>query len=136
MSIHTYPADRKTEALSLDWIKGRVVVFAGGRVLADTERAAAVRSQGVEAAWLVPVADLQTRWLKKNERTSELETQRTYYDLVVNGERIARIGWRCEGVNVSPDVKDYMALEPSLVNRVAVLPTELRVQSDDERVFG
>ncbi|WP_442981330.1 DUF427 domain-containing protein [Rhizobium sp. S152] len=105
---------------------GRVVIFAGGRVIADSGRAFLIRVRTEEAVWIIPQDDVNTRWLRPSAGSSNIQPERQYYDVMVNGARVRRVGWTCSGDGANPAFSSHIAFSDKAVDRVALLPKTIR----------
>ena len=73
----------------------RVVVAAGGRTIAETDRAVRVCETSHPPVYYVPRGDIADGVLQRADGSSwcEWKGQATYWDVVVDGRRLRQAGW-------------------------------------------
>jgi uncharacterized protein (DUF427 family) len=103
---------------------GRVVIFVGGKLIADSRGAFLIRVRTKDAVWIIPQADVNTQWLRRNDGTSNVQPDRQYYDVMVNGARVHCVGWTCSGDKANPVFSSHIAFSGKAVDRVALLPKQ------------
>jgi uncharacterized protein (DUF427 family) len=103
----------------------RVVVTAGGRVVADTGRALALREASYPAVLYVPRDDVDLSLLERTERTTHCpyKGDAAYYSIVGAGKRGADAVWTYEAPHdaVAP-IKDHLAFYPDRVDGIEERP--------------
>ena len=103
----------------------RVVVRAGGRVLADTRRAVALREASYPAVLYVPRDDVDLAQLERSAHTTycPYKGDAAYYSIPAAGERGTNAVWTYEDPYdaVSP-IKDRLAFYPNRVDAIEELP--------------
>ncbi len=108
-----------------------VVVELGGRVLADTRRAIRVCETSHPPVFYVPREDLATDLLERMQVGSwcEWKGQATYWDAVVDGRRVASIGWSYERPTSGYEhLAGAVAFYPGRVDRASVDGETVRPQ--------
>ncbi len=76
----------------------RVVVRAGGRIIADSLRALTLREANLPPVHYIPRADITMDYLHRNDHSSHCPYKGTasYFDLTVDGRHHARAAWSYE----------------------------------------
>jgi uncharacterized protein (DUF427 family) len=99
----------------------RVVVAAGGRVVADTGRALALREASYPAVLYVPRDDVDLSLLERTDRTTHCpyKGDAAYYSIVGAGKRGTDAVWTYEAPHdaVAP-IKDHLAFYPDRVDAI------------------
>lgn len=102
----------------------RVVVKAGGRVIADTRRALTLREASYPAVFYVPREDADMALLSRTEHTSwcPYKGQASYYSITPGGERAANAIWTYETPHAAvAAIKDHLAFYPERVDSIETL---------------
>lgn len=100
-----------------------VVVELGGRVLADSRRAVRVCETSHPPVFYVPRADVATDLLQQGAVGSwcEWKGAATYWDAVVDGRRVAAVGWSYEQPTEGYEhLAGALAFYPARVDRATV----------------
>jgi uncharacterized protein (DUF427 family) len=108
---------------SADRTGRHVAVELGGRVLADTHRAIRVCETSHPPVYYVPRDDIAEGVLVRGEGGSwcEWKGAATYWDAVVDGRRVAAIGWSYEDPSPGyPQLRGAVAFYPGRVDRALV----------------
>jgi len=105
-----------------------VQVYADRRLVADTEEAVRVLETGHPPLVFLPPDDIEWEWLQDSGVAAESIWlgQGTWYDLVIDGERIERVAWSYQ--RVYPEYAD-------LQGWVAFHPARLHCVLDGESVY-
>jgi uncharacterized protein (DUF427 family) len=100
---------------------GRVVVKAGGRVIADTRRALTLREASYPAVFYVPREDADMTLLSRTEHTSwcPYKGQASYYSITPGGDRAVNAIWTYETPHEAvATIKDHLAFYPDRVDSI------------------
>ncbi|WP_322102605.1 DUF427 domain-containing protein [Paraburkholderia sp. J41] len=111
--------------IAIERAPARVVVRAGGRVIADTRRALALREATYPAVFYVPREDVDMTLLARTDHTSWCPYKGTasYYSIVPGGERAANAVWTYETPHAAvAAIKDHLAFYPDRVDSIDTLP--------------
>ena len=104
---------------------GRVVVTAGGQVVADTRDALALREASCPAVFYIPRDDVDLARLEHTDHTTycPYKGDAAYYSIPAAGERGTNAVWTYEDPYdaVSP-IKDRLAFYPNRVDAIEELP--------------
>lgn len=104
---------------------GRVVVTAGGQVVADTRDALALREATYPAVFYIPRDDVDLGRLERTDHTTycPYKGDAAYYSIPAAGERGTNAVWTYEDPYdaVSP-IKDRLAFYPNRVDAIEELP--------------
>lgn len=104
---------------------GRVVVTAGGKVVADTRDALALREAMYPAVLYIPRDDVDLARLERTDHTTycPYKGDAAYYSIPAAGERGTNAVWTYEDPYdaVSP-IKDRLAFYPNRVDAIEELP--------------
>jgi uncharacterized protein (DUF427 family) len=128
-SVWDYPRPPSAEVTAR-----RVLVEAGGRVVADTGRAVRVRETSHPPVYYIPRDDIAAGVLERAEGTSECEWkgQATYWDVVVDGRRLRQAGWSYESPSPGYEhLRGAVAFYPGRVDRALVDGEQVRPQPGD-----
>ena len=99
----------------------RVVVTAGGKVIADTRRALTLREAGYPAVQYIPRQDVEMATLARSEHTSycPYKGDASYYSIPAGGERSLNAVWTYEAPFAAmAQIKDYVAFYPDRVEGI------------------
>ena len=103
----------------------RVVVTAGGRVVADTRRALALREASYPPVLYLPRDDVDLSLLQRTDRTTHCpyKGDAAYYSLAGTGERGADAVWTYEAPHDAvAAIKDHLAFYPDRVDAIEERP--------------
>jgi uncharacterized protein (DUF427 family) len=117
-SVWDYPRPPSAELTSR-----HVVVELGGRVIADTRRAVRVCETSHPPVLYVPRADVAADVLQRADGGSwcEWKGAATYWDAVVDGRRVAAVGWSYEQPTTAFEhLAGAIAFYPARVDRATV----------------
>ncbi len=110
----------------------RVIVELGGRILADTGRAIRVCETSHPPAFYVPRDDVADGMLRRAQAGSwcEWKGEATYWDAVVDGRRVAAVGWSYEDPSPGFEhLRAAVAFYPARVDRATVDGAQVRPQA-------
>jgi uncharacterized protein (DUF427 family) len=108
-----------------------VVVELGGRTIADTRRAVRVCETSHPPVYYVPRDDVAADVLHRGDGGSwcEWKGAATYWDAVVDGRRVAAVGWSYENPSPSYEhLRGAVAFYPGRVHRALVDDEQVRPQ--------
>lgn len=105
--------------------EGRVVVTAGGQVVADTRDALALREASYPAVFYIPRDDVDLTRLERTDHSTycPYKGDAAYYGIPAAGERGTNAVWTYEDPfdAVSP-IRDRLAFYPNRVDAIEELP--------------
>lgn len=104
---------------------GRVIVRLGGRVIADTRKALALREHTYKPVHYIPRGDVDMELLARTEHSSycPYKGEASYYSIPHGGERSVNAVWTYESpYDAVADIKEYVAFYP---DRVDAIDTEM-----------
>ncbi|SDD72952.1 DUF427 domain-containing protein [Paraburkholderia lycopersici] len=102
----------------------RVVVKAGGRVVADTRRALVLREANYPAVFYVPREDADMTMLSRTAHKSwcPYKGEASYYSITPGGERAVNAIWTYETPHEAvASIKDHLAFYPDRVDSIETL---------------
>jgi uncharacterized protein (DUF427 family) len=102
---------------------GRVVVTAGGKVVADTRAALTLREASYPAVQYIPREDVDMTLLQRTEHTSHCpyKGDASYYSIPGGGERAANAVWVYETPYPSVEaIAGHVAFYPDRVDMIEV----------------
>ena len=105
---------------------GRVVVRAGGRTIADTQNAIALRESSYPVAYYVPRGDADLSLLERTAHTSycPYKGDASYYSIPIGGDRSTNAVWTYETPYPAvAGIKEYLAFYPDRVDAIEVEKT-------------
>ena len=103
----------------------RIVVTAGGKVVADTRSALTLQEASYPAVHYFPLTDVDRSLLQRTEHTSycPFKGQANYYSIPVAGETSVNAIWTYEAPHDAvAEIKDHVAFYPSRVDSITVIP--------------
>ncbi len=103
---------------------GRVVVKAGGRVIADTRRALRLREASYPPVHYIPRQDVEMSLLKRTDHATycPYKGDCAYYSIPIGGERAANAVWTYEApYEAVAAIKDHLAFYPDRVDAIEEL---------------
>ena len=101
----------------------RIVVRAGGRVIADTREALTLREASYPAVHYVPRKDVDMALLVRSEHTSycPYKGDCSYFSIPVGGEKSVNAVWTYEAAYPSvAEIDGYLAFYPDRVDRIDI----------------
>ncbi|WP_321897652.1 DUF427 domain-containing protein [Paraburkholderia heleia] len=99
----------------------RVVVKAGGRVVADTRRALTLREASYPAVFYIPREDADMSLLSRTEHKSwcPYKGEASYYSIMPGGARAVNAIWSYETPHEAVSViRDHLAFYPDRVDSI------------------
>src|SRR4029077_19998523 len=99
----------------------RVVVSAGGRVIADSSNALTLREATLPPVQYIPRKDVDLSQLKRTEHTTycPYKGDCAYYSIAVGGDRSVNAVWTYEAPYAAvAAIKDHLAFYPSRVDSI------------------
>ncbi|WP_321963671.1 DUF427 domain-containing protein [Paraburkholderia sp. J7] len=99
----------------------RVVVKAGGRVVADTRRALTLREASYPAVFYIPREDADLSLLSRTEHKSwcPYKGEASYYSITPGGARAVNAIWTYETPHEAVSaIKDHLAFYPDRVDSI------------------
>ncbi|QGZ66526.1 DUF427 domain-containing protein [Paraburkholderia acidisoli] len=111
--------------ITIEPAPARVVVKSGGRVIADTRRALALREASYPAVFYIPREDADLASLARTDHTSWCPYKGTasYYSITPGGERAGNAVWSYETPHDAvAAIKDHLAFYPDRVDSIETLP--------------
>jgi uncharacterized protein (DUF427 family) len=121
MDTRTVKIPGPDHPITIEPAQTRVVVKAGGRVVADTRRALTLREASYPAVFYVPREDADMSLLARTEHTSwcPYKGQASYYSITPGGERAANAIWTYETPHEAvAAIKDHLAFYPDSVDSI------------------
>jgi uncharacterized protein (DUF427 family) len=100
----------------------RVVVTAGGRVVADTRDALTLREAAYPAVQYIPRRDVDMAALTRSEHTTycPYKGDASYYSIPAGGDRSLNAVWTYETpFEAMAQIKDYVAFYPDRVDEIS-----------------
>ena len=124
MDTRTVKIPGPDHPITIEPAHARVVVKAGGRVIADTRRALTLREANYPAVYYVPREDADMALLSRTEHTSwcPYKGQASYYSITPGGERAVNAIWTYETPHAAvAAIKDHLAFYPDRVDSIETL---------------
>jgi len=103
----------------------RIVVSAGGRLVADTTEALTLREASYPAVHYIPRKDVDMSLLQRTDHATycPYKGNCAYYSIPAGGERSANAVWTYEQPFAAvAAIKDHLAFYPSRVDAIEVQP--------------
>lgn len=110
--------------IAIEPTAARVIVKAGGRVIADTVRALTLREASYPAVIYVPREDADMTLLARTGHATycPYKGDCAYYSITPGGERAVNAVWTYEAPYASvASIKDHLAFYPDRVDSIEVL---------------
>jgi uncharacterized protein (DUF427 family) len=104
-------------------IRGRVIVKAGGRVVADTRHALSLREAAYPAVQYVPRADADMSLLERSDHATycPYKGDCAYYSITAAEGRGVNAVWTYEGpYEAVAAIKDHLAFYPDRVDSIEI----------------
>jgi uncharacterized protein (DUF427 family) len=124
MDTRTVKIPGPDHPITIEPSPARVVVKAGGRVVADTRRALTLREASYPAVFYVPREDADMTLLSRTEHTSwcPYKGQASYYSITPGGDRAVNAIWTYETPHAAvAAIKDHLAFYPDRVDSIETL---------------
>jgi uncharacterized protein (DUF427 family) len=99
----------------------RVVVWVGGRIIADTQQALTLREAKYPAVQYIPRNDVDMSLLVRTDHATycPYKGDAAYYDISVGGKRSANAVWTYEAPYAAvADINNYLAFYPDRVDAI------------------
>ena len=109
-------------------VDGRLVIFAGGRVIVDSKKSFVSQAFGAGRTWVVPIGDVRIwRFQKARDvkRFRDTFGTRVPIDLLISNETIEAVAWAYEDGDGPTDLDDFLFFDEEK-SRAAVLPIPSR----------
>lgn len=126
MRFHMPTDTSHQRLLAKEPVDGRLVIFAGGRVIVDSRKAFVSRAFGVGRTWVVPFGDVRIWRLQKTrgaKRARDAFGTRISINLVISHETVEAVGWAYENCDGSAELDDFMFFSEEN-SRSTVLPVQ------------
>jgi uncharacterized protein (DUF427 family) len=108
--------------ISIDANRSRVVVTAGGKVIADSRDALTLREASYPAVQYIPRRDVDMAALTRSEHTTycPYKGDASYYSIAAGGDRSRNAVWTYETpFEAMAPIKDYVAFYPDRVDKIS-----------------
>lgn len=118
---------------------GRVRVLAGGRVIADSRNALALRESDYPPVHYIPRSDVDMTLLARTENASycPYKGEASYYSVLPGGDRSANAVWTYETPHDAvAAIKDHLAFYPDRVDAIELTTFETNATSATESESG
>ena len=109
--------------ISIEPNPSRVVVKAGGKVIADTRNALTLRETSYPAVQYIPRRDVDMSALARSEHTTycPYKGEASYYNIPVGGDRSVNAVWTYETpFEAMGRIKDHVAFYPDRVDDISL----------------
>ena len=107
--------------ISIEHNPNRVRVFAGGKMIAETNAALTVREAAYPPVQYVPRGDVDMSLLERTDHSSycPYKGDAAYYSIAGGGERAANAVWTYEQpYDAVVEIKDHLAFYPDRVDAI------------------
>ena len=108
--------------ITIEANSSRVVVTAGGKVIADTRAALTLREASYPAVQYIPRRDVDMAALTRSEHTTycPYKGDASYYSIPAGGDRSLNAVWTYESpFETVAQIKDYVAFYPDRVDEIS-----------------
>lgn len=125
MNTKTIKIPGPDHPITIEPTGSRVIVKAGGRVIADTRAALTLREASYPAVIYVPREDADMSLLARTDHTTwcPYKGDCTYYSIVPGGERAVNAVWTYETPHAAvAAIGNHLAFYPDRVDSIEVLP--------------
>ena len=109
--------------ITLEPTPGRVIVRLGGRTIADSRKAIALRESDYDPVQYVPLADVDVRQLERTNHHTycPYKGEASYYSIPSGGERSVNAVWTYEDpYDAVAQIKDHVAFYPDRVDAIEI----------------
>ena len=99
----------------------RVVVFVGGKVIADTERALTLREADHPSVLYIPRGDVAMRALQRSRTASycPYKGEASHFSICDEGRCNEDVAWACDAPYWAvAEIENHVAFNPDLVDRI------------------
>jgi len=107
--------------ITIETNPSRVVVEAGGKIIADTRHALTLREASYPAVQYIPRGDVDMAALKRSDHTTycPYKGDASYYSIPAGGDRSLNAVWTYETpFEAMAQIKDYVAFYPDRVDAI------------------
>ena len=107
--------------ISIEPNRSRVVVKAGGKIIADTSDALTLREASYPPVQYIPRRDVDMAALTRSEHTTycPYKGDASYYSIAAGGDRSRNAVWTYESpFEAMAQIKDYVAFYPDRVDEI------------------
>ena len=121
MDTRTVKIPGPDHPITVEPARTRVVVKAGGRVVADTRRALTLREASYPAVFYIPREDADMSLLSRTEHKSwcPYKGEASYYSITPGGARAVNAIWSYETPHEAVSaIKDHLAFYPDRVDSI------------------
>lgn len=121
MDTRTVKIPGPDHPITVEPARTRVVVKAGGRVVADTRRALTLREASYPAVFYIPREDADMSLLSRTEHKSwcPYKGEASYYSITPGGARAVNAIWTYETPHEAVSaIKDHLAFYPDRVDAI------------------
>ena len=104
---------------------GRVVVKAGGQVVADSRNALTLREASYPAVQYIPRADVVMELLVRSDHASHCpyKGEASYFSIPAAGEKAANAVWTYEHpYDAVASIREHLAFYPDRIDSLEILP--------------
>jgi uncharacterized protein (DUF427 family) len=111
--------------ITIERTAGRVVVSAGGRVIADTRHALTLQEATYQAVQYIPRDDVDMALLQRTDHATycPYKGDCAYYSIPFGGDRSVNAMWTYEAPFAAvAAIKGHVAFYPERVDRIELLP--------------
>ena len=108
--------------ISIEANPTKIVVKAGGQIIADTREALTLREASYPAVQYIPRRDVDMAALVRSEHTTycPYKGHASYYSIPAGGDRSRNAVWTYENpFDAMAKIKDYVAFYPDRVDEIA-----------------
>jgi uncharacterized protein (DUF427 family) len=110
--------------ITIERYAGRVRVSSGGRIIADSRNALALRESDYPIVYYIPRGDVEMALLARTDNATHCpyKGDAAYFSIVPGGERAANAVWTYEMPHVAvAAIKDHLAFYPDRVDAVELI---------------
>ncbi|HVR47967.1 MAG TPA: DUF427 domain-containing protein [Candidatus Binatia bacterium] len=121
MNIKTVKVPNADHPITIEPSAGRVRVLAGGRVIADSRNALALRESDYPVVHYIPRSDVDMSLLARTENASHCpyKGDAGYYSILPGGDRSVNAVWTYEApYDAVAAIKDHLAFYPDRVDAI------------------
>jgi uncharacterized protein (DUF427 family) len=107
--------------ISIEENPSRVVVSAGGKIIADTRDALTLREASYPAVQYIPRRDVDMTALTRSEHTTycPYKGEASYYSIPAGGDRSTNAVWTYEApFEAMAQIRNYLAFYPDRVDKI------------------
>jgi uncharacterized protein (DUF427 family) len=125
MANKTHKIPGPDHPITIEPQAARIVVSIGGRVVADTRHALALRESTYPPVSYIPLKDVDASLLEKTSHATycPYKGECSYYSIPIGGSKAINAVWTYESPYAAvAQIKDYVAFYPDRVDQISVLP--------------